>query len=266
MPRLAANLSFMFTELDFLDRFRAAANAGFRGVEFLFPYNWPAGQIAEQLRVSGLKQVLFNVPPGDWQSGDRGLAAIPGREREFREGIERALDYAEALDCPQIHVMAGVLPNTLVPATVEPVYVENLQYAAEQAARRGVRALIEPLNTKYDAPGYVLSGTAQARRIIEQVGRNNLFLQCDLYHVQIMQGDLAQTIRDNIDIIRHFQIAGVPGRHEPDSGEINYPFLFNIIDTLGYEGWIGCEYRPAGPTLDGLTWAFDYDISGHGGG
>ncbi len=266
MPKFAANLSMMFTELDFLERFRIAANCGFAGVEFLFPYRWKPGEIAEQLFNNGLKQVLFNLPPGDWATGDRGLAALPGREQEFEDSLVLALDYAEALNCPQIHVLAGVVGEDVDRNAAEQTYIGNLQIAAESAKERGVRALIEPINTKHGIPGYFLNTIQQARRLIETVATDNLFLQCDLYHVQIMSGDLARTVEANLDIIRHFQIAGVPGRHEPDQGEINYPYLFNLIDSSGYSGWVGCEYHPAGDTLDGLGWAFDYDISGHGGG
>lgn len=266
MPRFAANLSMMFTELDFLDRFQAAANCGFRGVEFLFPYEWPVGELAKRLLGNGLNQVLFNMPPGDWQAGERGLAAVPGREQAFRDGFERALEYADTLRCPQIHVMAGLVGNDADRDEAHACYVGNLVWAADRARQAGVRILIEPINTRRDMPGYFLSTTAQARAVMDEVGSDNLFLQCDLYHVQIMDGNLADTITENLPAIRHFQIAGVPGRHEPDTGEINYPFLFSLIDSLGYDGWIGCEYRPAGATADGLAWAFDFGISGHGGG
>jgi len=268
MPRFDANLSMLFTELAFLDRFQAAANCGFAGVEVLFPYDWPAGEIAERLLANGLTQVLINAPPGDLEAGERGLGAVPGRESEFRDGLARALDYAEALRCGQVHVMAGMLADdgAAARARARSCFVGNLAWAAAAAAERGVRTLIEPLNTKRDAPGYFLATVAEARAVIEEVGSNNLLLQCDLYHAQIMTGNLAETIEANLPLIGHFQIAGVPGRHEPDSGEINYPFLFNLIDSLGYRGWVGCEYRPAGATADGLAWAFDYGISGHGGG
>jgi hydroxypyruvate isomerase len=266
MPRFAANLSMMFTEHDFLDRFQAAANCGFQGVEFMFPYDWPMGELAKRLLGNGLTQALFNMPPGDLQAGERGLAAVPGKEQAFRDGVERALDYAETLRCQQIHIMAGMLPNESHRPMAHASFVQNLAWAAERAGERGVRALIEPINTRHDMPGYFLSTMAQARAVIAEVDSDNLFLQCDLYHVQIMNGNLADTITENLPYIRHFQIAGVPGRHEPDSGEINYPFLFSLIDSLGYDGWIGCEYRPAGATADGLAWAFDYGISGTGGG
>ena len=266
MPRFAANLSMLFTEVDFLDRFQLAANCGFRGVEFMIPYDWKPGELAGRLLSNGLTQALINAPPGDLRAGDRGLAAVPGREAVFRHGFEQALDYAEALRCDQIHVMAGMLANEDGRADAHACFVENLIWAAGRAAERGVTVLIEPINTRVDAPGYFLSTIAQARTIIDAVASDTLFLQCDLYHAQIMNGNLAEIIGSTLPIIRHIQVAGVPGRHEPDHGEINYPYLFSLIDSLGYTGWIGCEYRPAGATLDGLGWATDYGIDGHGGG
>lgn len=266
MPRLAANLSMMFTEMPFLDRFRAAANSGFRAVEFLFPYEHDAHELARRLKANDLTQALFNTPPGDWQAGERGIAILPDRREEFEAGLDRALDYAEILGCGQVHVMAGTLPDDLDRRRAERTYIENLKQAAMLGAERNVRALIEPINTRVDIPGYFLTTAKQAREVMEEVGHDNLFLQCDLYHAQIMHGDLAATIKAHFSVIAHFQIAGVPGRHEPDNGEINYPFLFNLIDSLGYDGWIGCEYRPAEATVDGLGWALDYEIGGHGGG
>jgi len=267
MPRFAANLSMLFTETDFLSRFRLAANAGFAAVEFLFPYDFRPGEIGERLFHNGLKLVLFNSPPGRWEAGERGLAALPGREGEFQDSVGRALDYAKALNCKQVHVLAGVVGDSIEEReAAQATYIENLRFAATAAARERIAVLIEPINSRRDIPGYFLNHTGQARDIIAQVGSNNLFLQFDLYHVQIMEGDLAETFAANIDVIRHIQIAGVPGRHEPDHGEINYPYLFNYIDHLGYQGWIGCEYRPAGGTLEGLNWAFDFGISGTGGG
>lgn len=260
MPKLAANVSLLFPEHDFLDRFAAAAEAGFKGVEFLFPYEWPIEAIAERLEASGLTQVLFNLPPGDFEAGERGFGAIPGREDDFREGLEIALDYAEALSCPHLHVMAGKVPTGAEGADLaemETTFVANLRLAADLGAKRGVRPLVEPLNDR-DQPGYFLSRLAHARRLIEAVGSDNLGLQFDLYHSQIMEGDLARNITANLDLIRHFQIAGVPERHEPDTGESNHRFLFDHIDGLGYEGWIGCEYRPREGTIAGLGWALDY--------
>ncbi len=265
MPRFAANLSTMFGEHAFLDRFRAAANCGFRGVEFQFPYEWPAGAIAERLAGNGLEQVLLNAPPGDIAAGERGLAALPGRSADFRASIEQALDYAGQLPCSRLHVMAARADVEADRAAMTAVYVENLRWAAERAAADGVRILIEPINDR-DAPGYFLNCMSEAAEILAAVDHDNLAIQCDLYHLQIMNGDLANTVTQALPQIAHFQIAGAPGRHEPDNGEINYPFLFNLLDSLGYDGWVGCEYVPAGATRDGLGWAFDYGIGGHGGG
>lgn len=266
MPRFAANLSTLFGEADFLDRFRAAANCGFRGVECQFPYAWPAEAVAGRLRENGLEQVLINAPPGDLAAGDRGLAALPARRGEFRASIDRALACADALGCPRLHVMAGMAPEEGANrAAARACYVENLAWAAERAAARGVRVLIEPLNPR-DAPGYFLTRLADAEEILAEAGHGNLAIQCDLYHLQMTGGNLAATLTGALPRIGHIQIAGVPGRHEPDNGEIAYPFLFNLIDSLGYDGWIGCEYTPAGATRDGLSWAFDYGIDGHGGG
>jgi hydroxypyruvate isomerase len=261
MPNFAANLSMIFQEVPFLDRFEAAAAAGFKAVEFLFPYEHPAAELAERLRRHGLKQVLFNLPPGNWAAGERGMAAIPGRELEFAGTVDKAIEYARALGCQQVHAMAGILPAGVPRQAWDTTYTSNLRAAAGKLAGHGIRLLIEPLNVR-DVPGYFLSNTEQARFFIEHVGTDNLFLQMDLYHAQIMGGDLAERTRALRPLIRHFQIAGVPGRHEPDVGEINYPFLFDLIDSLGYDGWIGCEYRPRGKTLDGLGWAKPYGIGG----
>lgn len=259
MPKFAANLSFMFQEVGFLDRFEAAARAGFRGVEYLFPYDFPADDLARRLEALGLEQVLFNLPPGEWAAGERGMAAVPGREAAFEASVEQAARYARALGCPQVHAMAGIPPASAPRESCEAAYVQNLRFAAEKLKTQGVRLLIEPINTR-DIPGYFLNTQAQARQIIEQAGSDNLFIQMDLYHCQIVEGDLATKIRANFGVISHFQIAGVPGRHEPDIGEVNYPYLFDLMDELGYRGWIGCEYRPRGETLAGLGWARGYGI------
>lgn len=264
MPKLAANLSLMFTELPFLDRFEAAAKAGFGAVEFQFPYEFPADDLAERLRRFSLKQVLFNMPPGNSAAGERGIAAIPGREREFEKTLDTTIEYARVLDCPQVHAMAGVLPRGVPAQAWEATYAQNLRTAAARFAAHGIRLLIEPLNTR-DMPGYFLTTAEQARSIIQHVGSDNLFLQMDFYHAQIMAGDLAERTKAHWPLIRHLQIAGVPGRHEPDIGEINYPYLFALVDSLGYEGWIGCEYRPRGETLAGLGWARPYGIHASGG-
>ena len=253
MPRFATNLSMMFQEEGFGDRFAAAARAGFEAVEFLFPYEHPPEWIAERLRAEGLTQALFNLTPGDWAAGERGLASLPGREAEFRDGVATALRYARTLGCRTLHCMAGLLPGEGERAGRERLYVENLRHAAKACAAEGVTLLIEPINTR-DMPGYLLTRQDQARRVIEAVGEPSLKLQLDLYHCQIMEGDLAQHVRDYLPLVGHVQVAGVPGRHEPDVGEVNYPYLFGLLDELGYTGWTGCEYRPRGATEAGLGW------------
>jgi 2-dehydrotetronate isomerase len=261
VPKFAANLSFIFQEVGFLDRFAAAAACGFKAVEYLTPYDHPPEVIAERLNRHGLEQALFNLPPGDWAAGERGIGALPGREEEFRAGIDTALDYAKATKCRILHAMAGVLAAGQDPAAAERSYIANLRHAADRLAAANLTLVIEPINTR-DIPGYFLNTTTRAMAIIERVGRANLKLQLDLYHVQIMEGDLAHRIRALAGHYPHVQIAGNPGRHEPDVGEINYPFLFNLLDELGYSGWIGCEYRPQGETRAGLGWARRYGIGG----
>ncbi|TWO70832.1 hydroxypyruvate isomerase family protein [Caenimonas sedimenti] len=264
MPRFAANLSMLYPEHAFLDRFEAAARDGFRGVEFLFPYEHPAAELAARLKANGLQQVLFNTVPGDFQAGERGLAALPGREAEFRAGVEKALEYAEALACPRLHVMAGLVPEGMDRATMRATYLANLRWAAGLAARQGVALLIEPINTR-DIPGYFLNRQDHAHELLSEVGALNLQVQMDLYHCQVVEGDVASKIRQYLPTGRvgHFQIAGVPARHEPDLGEVNYPYLFSVIDEVaresGWQGWVGCEYRPArgaaaGGTSQGLDW------------
>ncbi|VVD81676.1 hydroxypyruvate isomerase [Pandoraea communis] len=253
MPRFAANLTLLYQEVPFLDRFREAASDGFRGVEFLFPYDHPAQAIRAHLNETGLTQVLFNTPAGDWASGERGLAALPGREAQFRDGLELALDYADTLGCRQLHVMAGCPDAAASLERCRAVYLDNLAYAAGQAAAHGVTILIEPINPR-DFPRYFLTRQAQAQAILQDVGASNLKVQFDAYHCQIVEGDLAMKLRQHIANIAHVQVAGVPARHEPDTGEVNYPFLFRLLDELGYAGWIGCEYRPQGATRDGLGW------------
>ncbi|ANY62985.1 2-oxo-tetronate isomerase [Comamonas aquatica] len=260
MPRFAANLSMLYNDVDFLDRFAAAARDGFKAVEYLFPYAYTPEQLAALLRQHGLQQVLFNAPPGDWDAGERGIACLPGREAEFREGIARAITYAQALQCPRIHVMAGLVPQDVDPATVRATYVANVRYAAEQAAAHGIQILLEPINGR-DMPGFFLSRQDQAHALVAEIGATNVKVQMDLYHCQIVEGDLAMKIRQYLPTgnVGHFQIAGVPERHEPDVGEVHYPYLFQLLDTLGYDGWIGCEYKPARgaaphATRDGLGW------------
>jgi 2-dehydrotetronate isomerase len=264
MPRLAANLSMLYPELGFLERFDAAARDGFKGVEFLFPYAHEAGELAARLKATGLQQVLFNAPPGDWDAGERGLACIPGREAEFRAGIEKALAYAQALQCPRVHVMAGLVPAGTQREAVRPTYVSNLRWAAGEAGKQGLDLLVEPINTR-DIPGFFLNRQDDAHRLLAEIGAGNLKVQMDLYHCQVVEGDLATKIRQYLPTGRvgHFQIAGVPERHEPDVGELNYDYLFGVIDQVaqqcGWNGWVGCEYRPArgaqpGGTSAGLGW------------
>jgi 2-dehydrotetronate isomerase len=249
MTKLSANLSFLFVERPFLDRFQAAAAAGFRAVEFAFGYDYPELEIASAAREAGLEIVLMNLPPGNWAAGDRGLAAVPGRETDFHASLERALRYASATGCRQLHAMAGAGNSCR-----EEVYNANLASAATRLASMGIALLIEPINV-IDMPGYFLTLPEQARRIIDRIGHSNLFLQLDLYHCQVMRGDLARQIRLHSPVIRHMQIAGNPGRHEPDVGEINYDYLFEIIKETGYRGWLGCEYTPVAETEAGLGWA-----------
>lgn len=259
MPRFAANLSMLYPELDFLDRFDAAAKDGFEAVEYLFPYAFSKEDIVARLRHNGLQQVLFNGPPGNWEGGERGLACLPGRDAEFREGIAKAIDYAVALDCPRIHVMAGLVPEGLTADAVQQVYVDNLRWAAEEAAKAGRDVLIEPINTR-DIPGFFLNRQDHAHEIVHVADAPNLKVQMDLYHCQIVEGDLAMKIRQYLPTGRvgHLQIAGVPERHEPDLGELNYPYLFALIDSLGYTGVIGAEYRPRAATSAGLGWFQPY--------
>ncbi len=264
MPQFAANLSLMYTELPFLDRFAAAAHDGFAAVEYLFPYAFEPAELAARLRGNGLRQVLFNAPPGGleraamagaWEQGMRGTAALPGREAEFRAGVLEALRYAEALDCPRIHLMAGLLPAGRERAALRAAYVDNLRWAAEQAGRSGREVLIEPINPR-DMPGYVLNRQDEAHALLDAVGSPHLKVQMDLYHCQIVEGDVATKLRQYLPTgrVAHLQIAGVPERHEPDRGELYYPYLFSVIDALGYGGWVGCEYRPAAGTSAGLGW------------
>ena len=254
MPKFAANLSFLFTDAPFSERFARAAAAGFAGVEYLFPYDWPAGEVAGWLAAAGVEQVLFNLPPGDWAKGERGLACLPDRRTEFVDGVERALDYAMALDCRQVHCMAGLRPAGLAESVLESTYVANLRHAAGRFASIGANVLIEPINSRIDMPGYWLDDIGQALRLLDRVGCDNVRLQLDLYHAQIIQGDLARTIESNVDRIGHIQIADNPGRHEPGTGEIHYPHLFALLDRLGYAGWVGCEYKPLAATEAGLGW------------
>jgi 2-dehydrotetronate isomerase len=272
MPKFAANLHYLFTEVPFLERFAAAARVGFKAVEFQVPYDWPPEALAEQLDRHKLQMVLFDAPMGNWNAGDRGLAAVPGREAEFRASLEPTVRYARALDCHSVHIMAGVLHDEARREEAERVYVDNLRYAAATLQSAGVTAVIEPINkafgvvqggaayTTQGMHGYFLNYSQQARRIIERAAHPNLLLHLDCYHMQILEGNLARTLRECLPLLRHIQIAGVPGRHEPDVGEINYAHLFDLLDQLGYQGWIGCEYRPRDRSELGLGWARDYGI------
>jgi len=257
MPRFAANLSMLYPQHDFIERFAAAAADGFQAVEYLFPYDYSAHQLKQQLDRHGLVQALFNAPPGDWAAGERGTASLPGREDEFRAGIDRALEYAHVLGNDRIHVMAGLLPDENLRASHHAVYLENLAFAAAAAAKVGITVLIEPINTR-DIPGFFLNRQDQAHAICSEVGASNLKVQFDFYHCQIVEGDVASKLRRDFAGVGHIQIAGVPERHEPNVGEVNYPYLFDLIDELGYDGWVGCEYRPRADTSAGLQWLRDY--------
>jgi hydroxypyruvate isomerase len=253
MPKFAANLTMMFNEVPFPQRFAAAAKAGFQGVEFLFPYDHAPHEVAQWLHENGLTSALFNMPPGDWANGERGLAALPGREAEFRAGVARALEYAQALGTKRLHAMAGLVPAGAARARHREVFIDNLRYAARELARYGITLLIEPINPR-DMPGYFLSSQAEAHAIRAAVGEPNLQVQLDFYHAQIVEGDLATGLRKYFGGVGHVQVASVPDRHEPDEGEVNYPWLFRLLDEMGYDGWVGCEYRPRGRTEDGLGW------------
>jgi hydroxypyruvate isomerase len=256
MPKFAANLTMLFTEHRFLDRFGAAKAAGFQGIEYMFPYDFDKQELAERLRQYGLTQVLHNLPAGNWSAGERGIACLPDRKKEFQEGVDLAIEYARALRCPQVNCLAGIAPSAS-PERVRSTFVENLHYAAEKLEAAGILLVIEPVNT-LDIPGFYLNRTQQALNVIAEVGSSNIKLQYDIYHMQIMEGDLARTIERQLGQIAHVQLADNPGRHEPGTGEINYSFLFEFIDRLGYGGWIGCEYKPQSTTEAGLGWFAPY--------
>ncbi|MDA4844494.1 2-oxo-tetronate isomerase [Hoeflea poritis] len=252
MPRFSANISMMFHEHPFLERFGAARDAGFEAVEFLFPYEWPVDSLARAVGDSGHSISIFNLSPGDWERGERGLACIPGREAEFREFVETAIAYAEATGARRLHALAGI-PGALPFATARATYLENLRFAAERLGEAGLEMTIEPINGR-DMPGYFLSSTELAAEILRELGLANVGLQFDVYHHQIMHGDILHSLERYMPLIRHIQIAGVPERHEPDSGELDYVSVFKEIDALGYDGWVGCEYRPKAGTVEGLGW------------
>ena len=253
MPKFAANLTMLFNELPFLDRFERAASAGFTAVEFLFPYAFAAGDIKARLDANHLTLVLHNLPAGDWEAGERGIACLPGREAEFRAGVGKAIDYALALGVPQLNCLAGKVPAGADEAQLRKTFVSNLAFAAAALKKAGLRLLIEPINT-FDIPGFYLNRTLQALEILDEVGADNAFVQYDIYHAQRMEGELAATMQKYLTRIGHIQLADNPGRNEPGTGEINYAFLFAHLDHIGYSGWIGCEYKPATTTEAGLGW------------
>ncbi|CDN50997.1 2-oxo-tetronate isomerase [Neorhizobium galegae] len=253
MPKFSANLSFLYQDLPFLDRFAAAAKDGFGGLEYLGPYAEPKEKVVDALKASGLVQALFNVPSGDWAGGERGIACLPDRVQEFRDGVALALDYAKALGCGQVNVISGLVAKGADVDALEKVLVDNLKYAAPRCADAGVRLLIEPINLR-DIPGFFLSTTDHAERVLDKVGSDNLYIQYDFYHMQVMQGDLIPTFTRLKERIAHVQIADNPGRNEPGTGEINYDFILRELDRLGYDGWVGCEYRSKAGTSEGLGW------------
>ncbi|MBR9858411.1 MAG: hydroxypyruvate isomerase [Gammaproteobacteria bacterium] len=253
MPKLAANLSMLFTEVDFLDRFDAAAKAGFQGVEYLFPYDFPAEEIKAKLDANGLTQVLFNLPAGDWNGGERGIACHPDRVEEFQAGVDKAIAYAKVLGNTQINCLAGIQPAGVSYEEAEATFVANLKFAADKLEAAGIKLIAEAINTR-DIPGFFLNNTQQALDIIEKVGSDNLAFQYDIYHMQIMEGDIIPTIEKNLGIINHIQLADNPGRHEPGTGELNYHNIFAFLDKAGYQGWVGAEYKPATTTEEGLGW------------
>jgi hydroxypyruvate isomerase len=257
MPRLAANLTMMFGDVPFLDRFEAAASAGFGAVEYLFPYDYDARDLRERLRDNGLVQALHNLPGGKWAAGERGIACLPDRVDEFKAGVDKAIEYANTLGCDRVNCLAGILPPSLSASTARETLTRNVAYAASRLKAAGVKLLIEPINTR-DIPGFFLSRTHQAIDIIEAAGSDNVFLQYDIYHMQIMEGNLAATIERHLSSIGHMQLADAPGRHEPGTGEIDFPALLDFIDRVGYSGWIGCEYLPLAGTVEGLRWADPY--------
>ena len=253
MPKFAANLSMMFNEVPFPERFAAAAKAGFTAVEFLFPYDYAPAEVADWLTENGLRNALFNMPPGDFAGGERGIASLPGREAEFREGVAKAVEYALALGTPTVHCMAGLFPAGADRARHRALYIENVRFAAQEMAKHGRILVIEPINPR-DIPGYFLNTQAEGHAICKEIGLPNLKVQMDFYHCQIVEGDLTMTFKKYFAGIGHVQIASVPARHEPDEGEVNYRHIFKLLDEMGYDGYVGCEYRPRGRTEDGLVW------------
>jgi hydroxypyruvate isomerase len=257
MPKLAANLTMLWNELDFLERFGAAQRAGFKAVEYLFPYAYEKQKLVDQLGQHGLVQALHNLPAGDWAKGERGTACLPERRGEFRDGVGQAIDYAKALGCPKLNCLVGIAPPGADPDRLQATLVDNLKFAATELGKAGIQLLVEPINTR-DIPGFFVNRTSQALALFDAVGSPNLFLQYDIYHMQIMEGDLGPTIQRNISRIQHVQIADNPGRNEPGTGEINHAFLFQLLDELKYDGFVGCEYKPKTKTDEGLGWAKPY--------
>ncbi|MGR5222445.1 hydroxypyruvate isomerase [Vibrio parahaemolyticus] len=259
MPKLAANLSMLFTEYKFIDRFEAASKSGFQGVEYLFPYDFEPKEIADKLNEYSLTQVLFNLPAGDWAKGERGIACHPERVEEFREGVSQAIRYAKVLNCNQLNCLVGIKPENVTEKDAFKTAVNNLKYASEKLGTEGIQLIVEAINTQ-DIPNFFIDSTDKAIRIISEVGKGNLQYQYDIYHMQIMEGNLARTLTDHKAVIKHIQLADNPGRNEPGTGEINYPFLLKHIDEIGYEGWIGCEYVPKTTTEESLSWIKEYNL------
>lgn len=257
MPKFTANLTMLYNELDFLDRFEAAAKSGFKGVEYLFPYPYQKERLAERLQKYGLTQVLHNLPAGDWAGGERGIAVLPDRVGEFQEGVGKAIEYASTLSCKQVNVLAGITPAGVDANKVRDTFVSNIRFAADKLKAAGIKLLIEAVNT-FDIPGFYVKGTQQTLDLIAASGSDNIFVQYDIYHMQRMEGELAATMKKHLKQIAHIQLADNPGRNEPGTGEIGYPFLFRWLDEIGYTGWIGCEYKPKTTTLEGLGWIKPY--------
>lgn len=259
MPQFAANLWYLFTDLPLLSRFEAAAECGFKGVEYHFPYAFPVNALADSLQTEGLEQVLFNMPPGNWDAGEVGIGCLPDRKQDFQDGVGKAIDYAKALNCTRLNALAGRPKDGEASFDHWDTFKENLAFAADACAGEGIDVFIEPINS-HTVPGFLVNYTTQALDLIAEVGRDNLFVQYDIFHAQIMEGDLSETLKANMDKIRHIQIASVPDRHEPDEGEVNFPHLFDLLDRLGYGGWIGCEYTPRTNTRAGLVWGKAYGL------
>lgn len=253
MPQFAANLTMLFNEVPFIERFAAASATGFRAVEFLFPYDFTVKELSEKLNRHELSLILHNLPAGNWNEGERGIACHPDRVEEFRAGVTRGIEYATQLRVPQLNCLVGIKPENVSAEKVRDTIVDNLSFAASELKKHGIKLLVEPCN-RFDIPGFALNTSAEALDVIAETGSDNLFLQYDIYHMQRMEGELAATIERNIGKIAHIQLADNPGRHEPGTGEINFPFLFERLDALGYAGWIGCEYKPLGSTSAGLGW------------